>query len=113
MPAVKRDRPRTRAQLSTGTPIAGDPIISRHLSELGDAQEAQQGRLVDRNQVDASLVVGDNRVNHGLGRPAKTCHVTPSVADATFGYALKSSDTRTAVVTVVGVAQANCTVEFA
>jgi hypothetical protein len=113
MPAIKRKRPPVRAQLSTGTPISGDPIISRHLSELGDAQEQQQGRLGDRKQVTASLVVGSNRVNHGLGRPARTCHVTPSVADASFSYALTSSDSRTATITVVGVAQPSCAVEFA
>ena len=101
-------RPSARAQVQTGT-LVGDTVdpstVSRALSELGDAMEqtAQQAQPT-RFQGKASLVVGDNRISHGLARVPTGATVTPTVADATFAWALTAADNRTATITVVGVA---------
>jgi hypothetical protein len=113
MPAVKPQRPQQRQQLQTGTLIDADPAkVSRHLSDLVTAVDATARRTADRTVVTADLVVGDNRIAHGLGRPARGATVTPTVADASFAWALTGGDTKQAVITVIGVAQSKATVEL-
>lgn len=110
MPARVVARPQTRTQLQTGTQMAGDPATSRLLSDLGAAVQSIPVR--DRVPVVVDLVVGDNKVNHGLGRPARGMTLTPTKADATFAWAMTASDERQATVTVVGTGQTKCPLEF-
>jgi hypothetical protein len=113
MPAVKPSRPQARQQLQTGTLVNADPAsVSRHLSDLATAVQASERRAVDRVRVTVDLVVGDNRIAHGLGRPALGATVTPTTADATFAWALTGGDSRQAVITVVGVPQPRASVEI-
>lgn len=113
MSAQKPTRPRQRPQLSTGTLMTADPqSVGRALGDLATAQRAQDARVADRVRVTADLVVGDNRVAHGLGRPAIGATVTPTTADASFAWALTGGDSRQAVIAVVGVPQPRATVEL-
>lgn len=113
MPVSKPVRPQQRQQLQTGTLLDADPAkMSRHLGDLVVAVDAQARRTTDRVRVTVDLVVGDNRVAHGLGRAALGATVTPTVADASFAWALTGGDARQAVITVIGVPQAKATVEL-
>ena len=113
MPAKKPTRPPQRTQLQTGTLLDADPSkVSRHLSDLATAVAATDTRVLDRNTVIVDLIVGANLVNHGLGRPARGATVTPTVADATFAWALTATDARQATITVVGVPQPKAAVEL-
>lgn len=107
MPARKLQAPRPRDILAPFEAHT-DSGKERLLSELARLSSAAPAR----SSVVASLVVGDNRIVHQLGRVPVGCTVTPRVADASFAWALKSADDRVAVVTVVGVAQPNAEVEF-
>ena len=74
-------------------------------------QVISQLPTVERKTLTVSLVVGANRVNHGLSGPARGCTVTPTVADATFAWSFAADGAKQAVITVVGVPQPNATVE--
>lgn len=113
MPVARPKRPPTAQQLSTGTLINTDPsTVSRLMSDLVDATTRIDGEGVSRSRQVANLAIGDNTITHGLGRQVQHVAVTPAVADATFAWALKSSDSRTAVITVVGIAQPRCGLEL-
>lgn len=58
-----------------------------------------------------TLNVGANKVNHGLGRKAQGVRITPTVADATWAWALTLADDKQVTITCVGVAQPNAFVE--
>lgn len=113
MPPVKIQRVPQRAQLQTGTLMDADPDkVSRHLSDLATAVAATDDRVSDRSVVVVDLIVGANTFPHGLGRPARGATLTPRVADATFAWALTTSDTRQATIVVVGVNQPGATLEL-
>ena len=113
MSAQRAQRPKQRQQLQTGTLVNTDSAaVSRALGDLATAQQATDRRVVDRVRVTVDLVVGDNRVSHGLGRVARGATVTPTTADASFAWALTGGDSRQAVITVVGVGQAKASVEL-
>jgi hypothetical protein len=80
----------------------------RLTQQLADKQQAAQRR----SSVTVDLVVGDNTVTHRLGTRPRGAHLTPTVADASFAWALKSRDERQAVITVVGVDQPGAELEF-
>lgn len=90
-----------------------DAATQRALDELATAiQKLQSARLRDVRTVD--LIVGLNKIGHGLGRPASGFTVVPTVADATYAAALDSSNPRPSLevwITVVGVAQPGARVE--
>lgn len=112
MPAVKPQRPVQRQQLQTGTLLDADPSkVSRHLSDLATAVQAGEQRAIQRSGSTVDLVVGANRINHGLGRAPLGATVTPTVADASFAWALTGGDARQAVITVIGVPQPKAYVE--
>lgn len=112
MPAKAIPRPGHRQQLVTGTLVGElDPAtVSRQLSELGDALDGAV-TVPPRFQGTVSLVVGLNVVSHGLNRTPKGATVTPTVADATFAWAMTAADNGTATIKVVGVNQPNAYVE--
>ena len=112
MSAQPRQRPRPRQQLQTGTLISTDPAaVSRALSDLATAQQATERRARDRDQVTVTLPVGSTRVPHGLGRKAMGCAVCPTVADATWAWAMTAADDKTITIATVGVDQPNARVE--
>ncbi len=113
MPAKPPTRPPSRSQLQTGTLVDSDPAtISRLLSDLGTAQQASDATRRDRFSTVIDLVVGANKVNHGLGRRAQGMTLTPTVADQTFAWAMTASDDKQVTVTVLNVAQPKCPLEI-
>jgi hypothetical protein len=80
--------------------------IRLHLDKLDAARK--------RDVIEFDLVVGTNKVQHGLGRPVAGYTITPTVADATFAHAIDRANPRpdlTVWIVVVGVAQPNALVE--
>lgn len=105
MPTQKPQPPRPRPRQIA--PTSGDA------SERQVIQASQRAadQLRDRSSVVTSLAVGDNVINHGLGRKPTGATVTPTVADATWAWALKSADSSQMTITCIGVAQPNAAVE--
>lgn len=95
-------------QMPAGTT---DPAVDRFFGEQTAAIQRLEARLT-RSLFRTDLAVGANRVIHRLGRPPIGCTVTPTVADATFAWAMTEADDRVAVIVVVGVAQPNAGIEF-
>lgn len=92
----------------------------RATSSAVDQMSAEIGRLaglaaIDRQVITADLIVGVNRIAHGLRRAVRGYTITPSVADATFAHALttaaNSQPTRYVLITVAGVAQPGAVIE--
>lgn len=106
MPVKKPVRPTVRPRQFA--PIAGDAVVRQV------AQSAQRAadQLHDRAQVTFSLVVGDTTINHTLGRTPTGATVTPTVANATWAWALKSASSTQIILTCVGVAQPNAVIEI-
>lgn len=91
------------------TQVGSPESLSRAVSQLEDrARTIERPRTVAR----VNLVVGTNRIAHGLGRMSVGAFVSPSVADASFAYSHAPDGDRIAVITVVGVAQPGATVEM-
>jgi hypothetical protein len=111
--AVKRiARPRAKAQLTTGT-LGTDPAqTSRLLSDLADAHDDLDARVRARDVQTVNLTVGANRLNHGLGRKALGCTITPTVADPTWAWAMTAADDKQLTITTVGVPQPNAYLEI-
>jgi hypothetical protein len=113
MSATKGTRPKARTQLQTGTLGDLDPqTTSRMLSDLGDAHDHLASAVAGRNAVVVSLAIGATRINHGLGRKAHGCTVTPTVADATWAWAMTAADDKQITITTIGAAQPNASVEI-
>lgn len=111
----RAQRPRTIPQIANA---ASDPdrATSAAIDQL-TTEVARIGGLavLSRQVIVTALVVGVNRINHGLRRPVRGYTLTPSVADASFAHALTTAgntDPRTCLlITVVGVAQPTATLE--
>lgn len=106
MPATKPKRPATRDMVVDHQTL--DPVST---SRLVDTLARLQAPQVVRAQLDVDLVVGDNRINHNLGR--RPLHVTlmPTVTSAAFAWAVTSRDERQVVIAVIGVDQPKASVE--
>lgn len=102
-----------RASGQAASILVDDPKVERALSEMRSAVEAlQAGRQRDVVQVD--LVVGTNKIRHGLGRDATGYAITPTVAAASFAHALDRTNPRPEIevwIIVIGVAQPRAVVE--
>ena len=112
MPAKKLDRVATRPRLLPA--VLGDPSqASRLLSDHAAAVSQVEQRQASRSQVTVSLVVGANTVNTNLGRRAIGCNLTPVAAASTsFAWSFAASGDAQAIITIVGVAQPSCPLEF-
>ena len=109
MPAARAQRPRPRAQViahEVGTPAATERMVAQ-LSEQVERQERPY-----RSSVTVNLVVGTNRVVHGLGRVPKGATLTPSEANLNFAWGITSADERIAVIAVVGSDMPRVVMEF-
>lgn len=109
MTANRVTRPRSRQQIVTGTLTDATPQAVSRL--IGDIVSVLPGPQTPRTQQVVSLVVGDNHINHGLGRKAIGASVTPTVVDPAFAWGFAAPDTLTVTITVVNVAQPNACVE--
>lgn len=103
--------PRSTAALQM--PSVDDENTQRALDKL--AVVVAESRARSRVALEGvNLVVGTNRITHGLGRRVVGAHVTPSVASAAFGYALDTTNPRPDLevwIAVVGTDQPRCVVE--
>lgn len=90
--------------------IAGDDL-ARAVSDLATAQQRTEGQREPRARLTVDLQVGENRLVHGLGRAPHGCSVTPTVADATFGWALTERSSTQLTITVVGTGQPSASIE--
>lgn len=79
-------------------------------SQLAD--QAARAVPVPSSRVTVDLVVGDNLVPHRLGITPRRCDVTPTVADASFAWAMTARNERTATITVVGIDMPSAELEF-
>lgn len=83
-----------------------DPAVDRALSETTTSIQRLEALLRSSSAMVADLVIGTNRIQHGLGRRPFHCRVTPTVVSAAFAYALTAgTDDRVAVIEVVGADQ--------
>jgi hypothetical protein len=67
----------------------------------------------DHTRVD--LVVGQNRIRHGLGRAVEGYSITPTAANATFAHAIDETNPhpeREVWITVVGIGQPKARIEI-
>ena len=72
---------------STNPISVDDPQVDRAITEVRSSVqrlETQRSRVV----ITAALVVGTNKIRHGLGRPVLGYTITPTVAAADFAHAL-------------------------
>lgn len=111
MPAVKATRPATRAQNVAPTLMGVDPAIDRVVGQLAVAINRNEAAAAPRAVFQQSLALGANRISHGLGRRARGATLTPTVADATFAWSFGTDNDTQAIVTLIGVAQPNATIE--
>lgn len=112
MPPVVFRRPRLVPRVAAATLLGGDPAVGRVVGQAVSAIGRLNDQTVNSVIVVQDLVVGMNRINHGLGRRARLAHVSPTVADASFAWAFTTDNDTQAIVTVVGVPQPRATVEI-
>lgn len=115
MPARRPQRPPTRLALLPSR--VQDKATQRAFDEVNEHLEGvTSSGVLQRQVLTFDLVVGTNKVSHGLGRPVRGYTLTPTVADATFAHALADgSNTQRTVsvwITVVGVNQPGATLEL-
>ncbi len=73
-------------------PSVKDTETQRAIDTLTTAVQNIQTQR-NRDLVVADLVVGTNKIVHGLGRPCEGYSLTPKVANLAFGHALNTSNT--------------------
>ncbi len=99
-------RPRAVSALSVGD--AGDPqSIAESVAGLNRAA------LRDRKR--ANLVIGQNRIVHGLGRAVEGYSITPTFATVAFGHALDQTNPHPELevwITVLGSDQVQARIEI-
>jgi hypothetical protein len=105
MPTSRPARPTSRPRQFA--PVSGDAQTRQIIQS---AQRAAD-QLRDRSVVTVDLIVGDNVINHGLGRKPSGATVTPTVANAAWAWSLKSATGSQMTLTCIGVAQPGATVE--
>ena len=91
-----------------------DAATQRALDALASAVQDQQARR-QRDVVSFNLVVGTNKVSHGLGRPCTGYTVTPTTVSAAFAHALDTTNPhpeREVWITVIGASQEGASVEI-
>lgn len=108
MSVARPKRPPTRSTLVPGK--VTDAATDRALDAVAAAVNRLEGQT-SRSAVVVDLAVGTNKVTHGLGRTPRGANVTPTVADATYAWALTSANERQVVITVIGAAQPGACVE--
>ena len=110
MPAAKPVRPIARPRVAA--PVAGDEASPFAQRQIAETLQRTADQLRDRSVVTFDLKVGANVLTHGLGRKPQGANVSPTVADATFAWALSAGDLRQATITCIGVPQPGAAVEF-
>ena len=106
---VESIRPTTYLQ----APSVDDNATQRALDNISEAvQELQVQRR--RAVIDYDLIVGTNKIPHGLGRRVAGYTLTATVADASFSHAIDKTNPnpeRELWIVVIGAAQPGATIE--
>jgi hypothetical protein len=108
MPATKPQRPASRARQTA--PTSGD-ISAFALRQVSQAAQRAADQLRDRVVLTRDLVVGDTIITHGLGRTPTGCNITPTVASASWAWALKTKSPTQLTITTIGVNQPGVVIE--
>jgi hypothetical protein len=74
-------------------PTVDDPATDRALDVIGDAVADLRARR-ERFAAKVSLVVGTNKVRHGLGRACLGYTITPTVLDAALAHRIDRTNPR-------------------
>jgi hypothetical protein len=82
---------RARAVSSLSVVQAEDESTNRALAQVGDAVQKLQAKR-DRDAKTVDLLVGTNKVRHGLGRPVLGYTITPTYLTIAFGHALNTGN---------------------
>lgn len=104
---------RVRPVASVQAPNVDDVVTQQALDKILSALNSQQS-LRQRDVVAFDLVVGTNKVRHGLGRACVGYNLTPTSASAAFAHAIDKTNPHPEFevwITVIGVAQPAATVE--
>lgn len=105
---------RPRGVSSLAIAAVDDEATNRALDQVGTAIQKLQ---TDRNRavVVTDLLVGTNKVRHGLGRPVAGYTVTPTYLTIAFGHAINQTNPRPDLevwIDVVGSDQLKTSVEI-
>lgn len=95
-------------------PAVEDAQVQRALEVLTSAIQEIQSRPRRDVIVNVDLVVGTNKISHGLARPCVGYNLTITDANVVFTHAINKSNPRPDLevwVTVVGTAQTATTIE--
>jgi hypothetical protein len=109
MPAQRPRRPLTRQHQTA--PVNGAEVTSFALRQVSNVAQRAADQLRDRVVLQRDLIVGDTVINHELGRTPSGVTITPSVASATWAWAIKSRSQTQLTITCVGVAQPGAILE--
>lgn len=91
--------------------MSGEAVTGFAMRQVAQLAQRSADQLRDRAMLVVDLVVGATTIVHQLGRKPTGATVTPTVANATWAWALTLSTKTQAVITCVGVAQPGATVE--
>jgi hypothetical protein len=105
-------RPRPRPGLDGIAVGIADPVTSRAMGAIQDAVN-RLNRADTRQVVTADLKVGSNEIAHSLGRIARGCTLTPTVASAAFSWAWVDPGSKQdrVFIDVIGAAQPGAKLE--
>lgn len=108
MPSTRPSRPIARPRVVS--PRTGE-VTAQGMRQLADTVQRTADQISDRAVLAVDLIVGANVLDHELGRVPAGATVSPTVADATWAWAVTSRDDRQLTITCVGVAQPSASVE--
>ena len=96
-----------------GVPRVPDPTTERAMQAVRDSLGRLELRR-ERSITTFDLVIGTNRIPHGLGRPVAGYTITPTVASAAFAHAIDRENPHpelTVWIVVIGAEQPGAMIE--
>jgi hypothetical protein len=90
-----------------------DPQVDRAIASVRSSVETLE-RTRQRVVLTFDLVIGTNKVRHGLGRAVTGYTLTPTTASAAFAHAIDNNNPRPALevwITVIGADQTGAVIE--
>jgi hypothetical protein len=108
MPAAKPQRPAARPRQVA--PVSGD-VSAFTMRQVAQTAQRAADQLRDRQVITRDLAIGDTVITHGLGRAPTGATITPTVANASWAWALKATSQTQITITCIGVAQPGAILE--
>lgn len=111
MPGRRAERPSPTSSVSLIAP--DDPTTARAIKAIEQAIQALQAKR-SRFTTRASLIIGQNRVRHGLTRAAEGYTITPTAVASNFAHAIDTTNPNPELeiwITVSGTAQPDARIE--